>query len=118
LCNNAAYPRTGTANARATCRNRGGASHDSLGHLVGIGAPRARSIGHVNGTATNNRPAAGAGTEFRQGHPYGHDAILSLTISVSRTRPISRKYGFPIPQSAQQSVKCNIVNQLCRPDGL
>jgi hypothetical protein len=68
----------------------------------------------MHGATADNRAPTGTCTQFRQSHPDGHDAILSLTAQISPGRYISRRLAFDIPQSAEQSVKCNCVNQLFR----
>jgi hypothetical protein len=68
----------------------------------------------MHGSTADNSPPTGTCTQFRQSHPDGHDAILSLTAHVSPGRYISLRLAFDIPQSAEKSVKCNCVNQLFR----
>jgi hypothetical protein len=37
-----------------------------------------RMLGHMDRSATDDRAAACAGAQFRQGHPHRHDVSLSL----------------------------------------
>jgi hypothetical protein len=102
----------------------------AAGMSVGVAdqrRPRGRIFGDVDGAPADDRAAAGAGTQFRQGHSNRHSIIPSLAgfagigtdvsapcgaVSESRCKPVPRTQAPRPPKPRNRRVSAAFVPKL------
>lgn len=83
-----------------------------LGALAAVDHCRSRIFGNMHRATADDRPAASAGAQFSQSHPYRHRVHSSSCCPATRhwRYPMKGCSELPMRKNAKESVNCNGVN--------